>query len=275
LKSIKQIAGNYQNTWFLTTRMGTKMNDPIQPANVFSLEFYEHVPWFLKGVLAAKFSKSNNFVIHGPIVSGSIVFNMLTNFYYAGLRYVNPLANLTLIGHGTFGGDAEAIVNVSIQIVPDYEIFAHYGSQTYYTGNLTKFGKYEMANVLSVNSPSVDYNVLTNNSTTLAFNVLNMAKKWQEFIIDGSNGKDLTRRYDIILLGYLRLSEIGRFVPKNTVNHVKSLEKKYLENGSKLFCEKFIYQIMRETCQIQNGCVDSTLFIEGTLLHPRINIFYF
>lgn len=273
---VKAVAPFYPNVWWLMTRIETKMND-IVPPNMLWLEFYEQIVWFLKGVLAAKFSASisttNDFIIHVPMIEG--LFVMPTNFYYAGLKYVNPKANLTAIVHGTFGRDASILVNISLQISPNYKVFAHFGSQTYYTGNLTQAKKYEIANTLSTNSPQIDYDVLINNVTTLAFNILNAPPIWKKIILDGMNGVDLTRRYDIILGNSIYLSDISPLVSRSTNIFVNHLAKKYLKSTNPLFCEPFISQIMKEIFPFPNGCVDPIHIVEGSLLHPKINIYSF
>lgn len=305
----KMIAPIYPNVWFLMSRIGSKMmNDPIQSGNIMSLEFYEHVPWFLKGVLASKFSKTisttNDFIMHVPTISGSLLFPMLTNFYYAGLKYANPDANLTIIAHGTFGRDAEEIVNLATRISPTFNVFAHYGSQNYYTGNLTSIGKYEIANVLSINSPKEDYDILENNITTLAFTILDMPVYWEKIIIDGIHQKENNRinnqfnlrRFDVIL-GGSTISKISPILVPNRIKKIINLLEKKYNNGifvsnnsendrnvermntfpsfSKLFCEPFIYRIMREFYQIPNNCLDPSLLLGELLLHPKINIYNF
>jgi len=274
--TVQTVAPLFPNVWFLLTRVETRLNNPIS-GNVIYLELYEQIAWYLKGVLAAKFSASisttNNYVIHVPMIEG--LFVMPTNFYYAGLLSVNPNANLTAILHNTFGRDAAQLVQLASMLVPDYKIFAHFGSQTYYTGNLTQYGKYEIANTLSVNSPALDYNVLVNNDTTLAFNIINLPPLWQGFVNDAVAGNDLTRRYDIILGNNVYLSPIAPFVPHLISTYVEVLGAIYqrIPDGPfSLWCQPFIYQTMSQIFPVPNGCVDPIQIVEGSLLHPSIHV---
>jgi len=274
---VKAVAQLFPHVWFLNTRMETKMNDPVT-GNVIFLELYEQIDWFLKGVLAAKFSASisstNNFVIHVPMIEG--LFVMPTNFYYAGLLFANPNAKLTAIVHNTFGRDAALLVALASTLVPDYKVFAHFGSQTYYTSNLTNAGKYEMANTLSVYSPAVDYDVLVNNVTTLAFNIINLVPLWQGIVSDGAAGKDLTGRYDIILGNNVYLSNISSFVPPLISTEVRILAAIYLripDGPLSLWCAPFIVQTMKQIFPVPNGCVDPIHIVEGSLLHPKITAY--
>jgi len=252
------------------TRIETELNVPL-PKNLIFVNLYEQVSWFLKGVLAADFSSSNDFVIQLPIFQGSFV--MMVNFYYSGLLYVNPNANLTALIHNDFGRNAELSINVSHVQIPNWEVYAHFGSQTTYSGNLSSVGRYEIANILSVHSPLLHYAELSTN-TTLATSIIELHPLWRDLILDGYNGEDLTGRYDIG--SSVSLSNISPVVSDSIVKNVLKLERKYKDVEKKtrtLFCEDFIYDTMRRVFPTPNGCVDPIHIIEGILLHPDIHIY--
>jgi len=249
------------------TRIESRLNDPV-PRNFIFVNLYEQLAHFLKGALAASFSTSNQFVVQVPRYQGLHVSS--ANFYFAGLRYINPNANLTAMIHNDFGRNAELSVNVSYEYIPNWEVYAHFGSTATYTGNLSAIGRYEIAYLLSANSPAEDYAAWGTN-TTLAIHIIELTDLWRNLVLDGAAGEDLSGRYDIGTS--VSLSAISSVVSPSIVANIEKLARKFkdIDSGShSFFCDEYIYNFMRHVHPVVNGCIDPIHAMEGNILHPYI-----
>jgi len=222
----------------------------------------------LEGALAASFSTSNDFVIQVPRYQGNYIVS--ANFYYAGLRYVKHYAKLTAVIHNDFGRNAELSVNVSYEYVPNWQVYAHFGSRADYTGNLSNIGRYEIAYLLSTHQAAVDF-VNWGTNTTLAFHITDLNNLWRNVVLDGAAGDDLSGRHDIGTS--VSLSAISPVVNQTDVKFIEKLARKFkdIDTGShSFFCDEYIYNFMRKIHPVVNGCLDPIHMIEGVILHPYI-----
>jgi len=173
--------------------------------------------------------------------------------------------------HNEFGRLAELSINVSYVQIPNWQVYAHFGSSETYTGNLSAIGRYEMAYLLSAYSPAADI-ALWSTNTTLAFHIIDLKDMWRNIVLDGAAGDDLTGRYDIGTS--VSLSNISPVVNPEIVKNIEKLERKFkdINTGShSFFCDEYIYNFMRHVHPIVNGCIDPIHVIEGTILHPEIH----
>jgi basic membrane lipoprotein Med (substrate-binding protein (PBP1-ABC) superfamily) len=271
------LAPQFPNIHWVTSRIPTRLNSPV-PANTVWLHYYEHIVWFLKGVLAAKVStNSSQFVISIPRFEG--IFVVPTNFYYAGLKYVNPDAKLTAIVDPGFGEKALTVINFAINSVPYWEVYASFTSWTHTPGNLTLFNKLEIGNLISVNTAQSDKDVMLT-PTTLTTTTFNVVPLWKQIVLKAMTGEDLTRYFVIAAEAEQnnnRLVDINYFsslVPNHVKQEVQVLKTLYLQdlkgNRPSIMCQDFLVNIMKQIHPLPNGCIEPIQQIEGQLLHPDI-----
>jgi len=274
--SFVQLAPLYPQIRWVLNRIPTQLNDPVS-GNLIWLNYYEAIPWFLKGVLAGEFSTSNEFVIVIPDLIG--LFTIPTNFYYAGLLYSNPLAKLTAIFDDNFGEFALQDINLALQVAPTFQVFASFASWTYFPGNLSMIGKWEIGNQISVNEPKEDFDILLTN-TTLATNILNLVPLWTKIVLD-TQASTLRPREALILskLNNEKLVDLSRISPvvsTRASEKVLNLKAQYFDNLNEvnptIFCQSFLTNVLEEIFPIFNGCLDSTRLIESNQLHPNIRL---
>jgi len=273
------LAAQYPNIYWVANRIPTRMNVTV-PGNTIWLNYHEPILWFLKGVLAASFSKQSNisnFVISFPRFEGLFVVPM--NFYYAGLKYVNPSATLTAILDANFGQFASRVARFANDSVTNWNVFASFPSWTFLPSNLTLYNKYEIGNLISVNSPQSDKDALLT-PLTLTASIYDIVPLWKDVVLSIKKGKNMTR-YSVIkskfsMIPLITISRISEVVPETIKKEVLDLKKKYLDFANDkhpdLYCETFIEKIYREILPIPNGCLDQTQSIESSLLHPSISV---
>jgi len=238
----------------------------------------------MKGVLAASFSSKQEFVIQIPVSTGSpALFITSTNFYYAGLLYQKPTAILKAIFHNTFGRDAQQIVQFAMNISSDFNVFADFASQTFFPGNLSAVGKYEIGNQMSVHSPASDVQAFTT-STTLTISVYDLVPLWQNVIKTARDEVDDLERANFIRsrvknTQLMYLSSFSSVVSEDTSEEISNLLEKYYfhldQDHAQILCEDFITNVFKKIMPLPNGCVDVLQMVEGILLHPDILVYNF
>jgi len=270
------LAAQYPNIYWVANRIPTRMNTTV-PWNTIWLNYHEPIVWFLKGVLAARFSDKNNFVISFPRFEGLFVVPM--NIYLAGLRYVKPNANLTAILDPNFGQFAAQVVQFAVDRIPNWDVFASFPSWTFLPSNLSLAGKWEIGNQISVNSPQSDKDAQLT-PTTLAATIYNVVPLWKDVVLRIKKGENMTRYYALVTkldgTDLVTISRISPVVSFWTKIAVLALKKEYLDctndRHPELYCKDFISKVYREVLPIPNGCLDQTQSVESNLLHPSIAV---
>jgi len=220
------LAAQYPDIYWIANRIPTRMNISV-PWNTIWLNYHEPIVWFLKGVIAARFSQKNNFVITFPRFEG--IFTVPMNVYLAGLRYVNRKANLTAILDPNFSEFAAQVVPFAVNTVPKWDVFASFTSWTFLASNLTIYGKYEIGNQYSVNSPQSDKNALLT-PVTLAETEYNQVPLWKDVLLRIKKGENMTRfstlKSKLSGTPLVTLSRISDLVPVSVKREVDSLKEK-------------------------------------------------
>jgi len=273
------LAPQFPNIHWVHSRIPTRLNSAV-PANTVWLHYHENIVWFLKGVLAAKVStNSSQFVISIPRFEG--IFVVPTNFYYAGLKYVNPQAQLTALVDPGFGERASTVINFAINSVPYWEVYASFTSWTFTPGNLTLFNKLEIGNLISVNTEESDRAFLLT-PTTLTTTTYNVIPLWKQVVLKAMAGDDLTRFFVIAAESeknnqhLVDLTYFSDLVTHKIKQEVQVLKTLYLQDNNNkqpvIMCEDFLVDIMKQIHPVPNRCLDPIQQIEGQLLHPNIPV---
>jgi len=279
LQFLIDAARNHSEKIWVTFRSQTDFKD-LLPRNLFYAEVPEFLFSYLKGILAASMSTSNQFAITIPNLN-TTQWIAGANFYLAGLRSILP--NAVLIGYngkGRFGFNEVPVLQHIAANYPNISILCNQGSQAFYPAAIRSLNSSILLieSGIDVNSPDAD-KVAFSDPVVLSISEFNMAP----YVIDLLNhilAHEPIERLTIRSKSeddtpLLRLGNFSSLVPTTTQKSLRKLEKQYAfktdDDFSPVLCNTDIVTVYKDITLVPNGqCLTYETALEGLILHPDI-----
>ena len=251
---------------------------PIDPSdisapNVVHINYRDSIVWYLKGVLAAKMSTSNNFTIMLPRMWTEYVVD--TNMYYAGLKSVKPDANL--VAFYTWAYQSPIYISESVAMFPDLEIIAGLYSMTSVTQEmLTKWPKLKgIENQFDVAGSQADID-LVDDPRVLTWTQYDLAPLYAELARDIHDGPRMDSPYLSLTKTrggkpVVSLARLSKAIPGNVKYGIEKMQEALLFQGDPkyppLYCHDSI-RVLKKVYPITNGCLPEAYLLDRALNHP-------
>jgi len=276
----QRAVNTFKEKYWIATRTAIPFPNLAVPNNTIWIHSFEPIVWFLKGALAASYSNSSDFCFGIPLRFNTSQYITAANFYFAGLRYINPNARLIAVNSIRPSFNERAVLDKCLEIIPNYEVHTALPAQIFYPPIIEEYNLTIIENQVGFNGPLSDVEAVLGFNVTLTATLWHLQPILEQVLLKLSQGVDMQR--DFILVSevnkkpIVKLAPISPLVPEPIIKDIEKLQEKFLTkmhdvNNPALYCDESVVKILKHVYLVPNGkCINVVSPLNGAIFHPDI-----